>query len=391
MSGIALAHDYFIQMGGAERVAEELHSIFPTASMFTTVDRRLQFPSGLSKEKVRTSWMQRLPVNIKNHRNYFMLYPLAIESFDMSDFDLIISSSSGYAKGLRKKKGAVHVNYCHTPMRWVWRYEDYAAREKFGCLKRKVLPFLLEKLKRWDLRAAAQPDFYIANSQIVADRIKQCYGREATVIPPPIDVERFSIDEPDEDFYLLLSRLNPYKRLDVAIEACKKLDRPLVVIGDGAARQQLEKIAGRQTRFLGRQPDDVVARYASRCRALIFPGEEDFGMTPLEINAAGRPIIAFRAGGATETVVEGETGVFFGEQTADSLIGAIEEFESLSFDRLTLRRHAEKFDRQVFASRIREFVGNIVPIAQTTEILGTNADSTFNRKTHRVKQEKISV
>ena len=384
MSRIALAHDYFIQMGGAERVAEELHSIFPTASMFTTVDRRRQFPSGLGKENVRTSWMQWLPVNIKNHRNYFLLYPLAVESFDLSDFDLIISSSSGYAKGVRKKKGAVHINYCHTPMRWVWRYEDYAAREQFGCLKRKVLPFLLENLKRWDLRAAAQPDLYIANSNIVADRIRQCYGREAVVIPPPIDVERFSIAEPDEDFYLLLSRLNPYKRLDVAIEACKKLDRPLVVIGDGAAREQLEKIAGPKTRFLGRQPDSVVAQFAGRCRALIFPGEEDFGMTPLEINAAGRPIIAFRGGGATETIIAGETGVFFNEQTADSLIGAIEEFESLLFDRLSLRRHAEKFDRRVFAARIREFVENIIPIAQTTEISGTNVNSAFNRKTHRV-------
>jgi glycosyltransferase involved in cell wall biosynthesis len=379
MSRIALAHDYFIQMGGAERVAEELHSIFPTAPMFTTVDRREQFPRGLSKKNVCASLMQRLPVNIKNHRNYFLLYPLAIESFDMSDFDLIISSSSGYAKGLRKRKGAIHVNYCHTPMRWVWRYEDYAAREQFSGLKRKVLPVLLEKLKRWDIRAAAQPDLYIANSQIVADRIKQCYGRDAAVIPPPIDVERFSIDEPDEDFYLLLSRLNPYKRLDLAIEACKKLDRPLIVIGDGAAREQLEKIAGPKTRFLGRQPDSVVAQYAGRCRALIFPGEEDFGMTPLEVNAAGRPIIAFRGGGATETVIEGETGVFFNEQTADSLIGAMEEFESLSFNRLTLRRHAEKFDRRVFASRIREFVGNIVPVAQTTEILGANVNSAFNR------------
>jgi len=379
MSRVALAHDYFIQMGGAERVAEELHSIFPTAPMFTTVDRREELPFGLEKKNVRASWMQHLPVNTKNHRNYFMLYPLAVESFDMSDFDLIISSSSGYAKGVRKKKGAVHVNYCHTPMRWVWRYEDYAAREQFGGLKRKVLPVLLKNLKRWDLRAAAQPDLYIANSQIVADRIKQCYGREATVIPPPIDVGRFSIDEPDEDFYLLLSRLNPYKRLDLAIEACKKLDRPLVVIGDGAAREQLEKIAGLKTRFLGRQSDEMVAKYASRCRALIFPGEEDFGMTPLEINAAGRPIIAFRGGGATETVIEGETGVFFNEQTADSLIGAMEEFESLSFDRRTLRGHAEKFDRQVFASRIREFVGNIVPIAQTTEISGTNVNTAFNR------------
>ena len=380
MSEIALAHDYFIQMGGAERVAEDLHSIFPSAQMFTTVDRRRNLPAGLDKKNVRTSWMQRLPVNIKNHRNFFMLYPLAVESFDLSNFDLILSSSSGYAKGVRKKKGAVHVNYCHTPMRWVWSYDSYAAREQFGRLKRKVLPFLLKILKGWDLRAAEQPDYYIANSNFVAERIKRCYGREAVVIPPPIDVERFSPNEPDEDFYLLLSRLNPYKRLDVAIEACKKLDRPLVVIGDGTGRAELEKIAGRRTTFLGRQPDSVVNRYAGRCRALIFPGEEDFGMTPLEINAAGRPIIAFRGGGATETVIEGETGVFFNKQTTDSLIEAIEEFESLTFDRRTLRQHAEKYDRHVFASRIREFIESIMPVTQTNELSGTSVQTAFTRE-----------
>lgn len=378
MSKIALAHDYFIQMGGAERVAEVLHSIFPTAPMFTAVDRRPQLPLNLRKDKVRTSWMQKLPISTKNHRNYFLLYPLAFESFDMSDFDLIISSSSGYAKGLRKKKSAIHVNYCHTPMRWVWRYEDYAAREQFSRLKRNILPFLLRGLKNWDLRAAEQPDLFIANSNIVAERIKRFYKRDALVIPPPIDVARFSPDEPDEDFYLLLSRLVPYKRLDLAIKACEKLDRPLVVIGDGAARFELEKIAGPKTKFLGRQPDEVVARYASRCRALIFPGEEDFGMTPLEINSAGRPIIAFRAGGATETVVEGETGVFFNNQTTGSIISAIEEFESLSFDRLAIRRHAEKFDTRVFSSRIRKFIEEVVPVTYTNIITEATVKSAFN-------------
>lgn len=379
MSRVALAHDYFIPMGGAERVAEELQSIFPGAPMFTAVDQRPPLQSG--KRDVRTSWMQNLRINEKNYRKYFMLYPSAFESFDLSGFDLIVSSSSGYAKGIRKKKGAIHVNYCHTPMRWVWRYEDYAAREQFGRLKRKVLPLLLKSLKRWDLRAASQPDLYIANSQIVADRIEQCYGREATVIPPPIDVERFSNDEPDEDFYLLLSRLSPYKRLDLAIDAFKKIDRPLVVIGDGPAREQLEKSSGPNTRFLGRQPDSVAAEYAGRCRALIFPGEEDFGMTPLEINAAGRPVIAFRAGGATETVVEGETGVFFDEQTADSLILAIEEFESLEWHRPDLRRHAEKFGSDVFASRIREFISLNVHTAEATRFIENSADSTFSRAT----------
>lgn len=377
MSKIAIVHDYFIQMGGAERVAEELHSIFPKASMFTSVDLRRELPPALKHSPVQTSWMQHLPINQKNHRHYFLLYPFAVKSLDLSDFDLIISSSSGYAKGVQRKKGAVHICYCHTPMRWVWRYEDYAAREQFGKVSKKILPLLLAGLKKWDLRAAQQPDFYIANSNIIARRIKEFYKRDAIVIPPPIDVERFSTDESDEDFYLLLSRLSSYKRLDLAVEACKKLDRPLVVIGDGPARRHLEEQAGPNTRFLGRQPDSVVAKYAGRCRALIFPGEEDFGMTPLEINAAGRPVIAFEAGGAKETVIAGETGVFFKEQTPESLIEAIEEFENLDWNRQALRRHAEKFNRNVFAGRIREFVGNVAPAYTANEFLEVKAKSNF--------------
>jgi glycosyltransferase involved in cell wall biosynthesis len=377
MTKLALVHDYFIQMGGAERVAEELHSMFPDAPMYTTVDLRKQLPPNLKNAEVRRSWMQRLPINRKNHRNYFLIYPFAIESLDFCEFDLILSSSTGFAKGVKKRSGAIHINYCHAPMRWVWRYADYAAREGFGCVKRNLLPILLAGLKRWDLRAAEQPDYFIANSNVIAERIKQCYGREAVVIPPPIDVERFSADEPDEDYYLLLSRLAPYKRLDLAIEACKKLDRPLVVIGDGTARQQLEKIAGPKTRFLGRQPDEVVAQYAGRCRALIFPGEEDFGMTPLEINAAGRPVIAYRAGGATETVINRKTGVFFEKQTAESAAQAIEEFESLSWNRAELRRHAEKFDRNVFADRISKFLNSVAPSAFAAPVSEPAVNSKF--------------
>ena len=361
MTKLALVHDYFIQMGGAERVAEEMHSMFPTAPLFTTVDLRAKLPEKIKNAPVHTSWMRRLPVTPENSRKYFLVYPFAVESLDLKDFDLILSSSSGFAKGVRKRRGAVHINYCHAPMRWVWRYEDYAAREEFSGWKRMILPALLAGLKRWDLRAAEQPDYFIANSRVIAERIKQCYKREAVVIPPPIDVERFSIDQPDEDFYLILSRLAPYKRIDLAIEACKKINRPLVIIGDGAARRRLEKLAGPNTRFLGRQSDEAVAKYASRCRALIFPGEEDFGMTPLEINASGRPVIAYRAGGATGTVINGRTGVFFETQTVDSLIGAIEEFESLSWNRQYLRRHAEKFDRNAFAARINQFLSEAAP------------------------------
>jgi glycosyltransferase involved in cell wall biosynthesis len=377
MSKVALVHDYFIQMGGAEKVAEEMHKLFPDAPMFTTVDTRAEVPAGLRKAEVHTSFMQNLPGIKKNFRQYFPVYPLAVESLDLKDYDLILSSTSGYAKGVRKRRGAIHVCYCHTPMRWAWRYEDYAAREEFGTVKRLILPPILAGLRRWDLRAARQPDFYIVNSRNVAQRVKEIYGRDSVVIPPPIDVKRFLSDEPDEDFYLVLSRLISYKKLDLAIEACKKMGRRLIVIGDGPDRKRLEQLAGKQTEFLGFQPDSVVTRYASRCRALLFPGEEDFGMVPLEINASGRPVIAYGAGGALETVVEGKTGMFFKEQTAESLASAIEDFESRAWNRQIMRKHAEKFETSVFTGRVMKFLQQVAPEFCTAKTPKTKKRSSF--------------
>jgi glycosyltransferase involved in cell wall biosynthesis len=253
-------------------------------------------------------------------------------------------------------------------MRWVWRYEDYVARENFGRVAKSLLPLSLWGLRKWDLRAAQQPNYYIANSRLVAQRIKQVYGREAFVIPPPIDVDRFQMSATIDDYYLVLSRLVPYKRIDLAIEACKRLNRRLVIIGDGPDRARLEKLAGPKTEFLGRQPDSQVNHYASRCRALLFPGEEDFGMVPLEVNAAGRPVIAFRGGGAMETVVEGVTGVFFNKPTSASLVEAIEDFESRTWRQQLLRGHAEKFDRSVFAFRVLQFLGSVAPSSCLAEL-----------------------
>lgn len=246
-------------------------------------------------------------------------------------------------------------------MRWVWRYEDYVARESFGRVARSLLPISMWGLKKWDLRAARQPNHYIANSRLVAQRIKQVYGRDAVVIPPPIDVDRFLMSSQVDDYYLVLSRLVPYKRIDLAIEACNRLGRRLVIIGDGPDRQRLEKLAGPTIEFLGRQSDSQVNHYASRCQALLFPGEEDFGMVPLEVNAAGRPVIAFQGGGAVETVIDGLTGVFFKNATSASLIEAIEEFESRTWSQQSLRKHAQKFDRSVFAFRVLQFLGSVAP------------------------------
>jgi len=378
MSRIALVHDYFVPMGGAEQVVELFHELFPLAPIYTTVVARQRLTPRLREADLRPSWMQHLPALERNFRRYFMLYPLAIESLDVSPYDLIVSSSSGYAKGVRRRQGAVHVCYCHTPMRWAWRYDSYVAREGFGRLTRMVLPLLLEGLRRWDQRAARQPDYYVANSQVVAERIRQVYRREAIVIPPPINVSRFRPSETDEDYYLVLSRLMAYKRIDLALEACRHLGRPLVIIGDGPDRKRLEKMAGPQVWFLGRQPDSVVTRFAGRCRALLFPGEEDFGMTPLEVNAAGRPVIAYRGGGALETVVEGVTGVFFDEPTSHSLAAAIEEFEGRSWNRAALRRHAEQFDRTVFAARFLKFLSTVAPSSCAQEVAAWTNLPSFN-------------
>jgi glycosyltransferase involved in cell wall biosynthesis len=366
---IAIVHDYFIQMGGAEKVAEELHAMFPGSDLVTTVDI-------YNTPGTVTSWMRYLPITKGNHRLFFLLYPFAVESLDLRRYDVIISSSSGYAKGVRKRADAVHICYCHTPMRWVWRYDAYAERESFGGIAKAFLPGLLWALKRWDLAAAGRPDHYIANSEVVAERIRRFYGRDSTVIPPPIDVDRFNIEEPPGDFYLVLSRLAPYKRLDLAVEACKALGKRLVVIGDGPARADLERIAGSKTEFLGRVSDELTTKYAASCKALIFPGEEDFGMTPLEINAAGRPVIALKAGGATETVIDGKTGVFFDGQSVESLTDAIHRFEGISWDQQILRGHARAFGTDVFTSAISGFVDSVLSVSSSATPVSTLAPLT---------------
>lgn len=378
MSRIAVFHDNFAQMGGAEKVAEEIYDLLPGAKLHSTVAVPDILSRGLQQATIKTSWMQHLPGLRRHFRHYFLFYPFAVESVDLSGYDLIVSSCFGYAKGIRTRKDAIHVCYCHTPMRWVWRYENYSERAGFGRLSRRLLPLLLSLLKRWDLRAARRPDFFIANSKTVAKRIKAFYGRDSIVIPPPIDVGRFQPDAVQEDYYLVLSRLVPYKRIDLAVEACTKLNRKLLVIGDGPDRARLERIAGPSITFLGRQSDEAVARHAARCRALLFPGEEDFGMTPLEVNAAGRPVIAFRAGGALETVVEGRTGMFFDRPDAASLMQAIKDFESCRWDANELRAHAARFDRTLFATRLIDYLQTVAP-----GVLQANAEFLPNKRTSR--------
>jgi glycosyltransferase involved in cell wall biosynthesis len=359
MMKIAIVHDYFTQLGGAEKVAEELYNMLPNADLFATVALTNRMPDTLRGVPIRTSWMQKLPKMKEYYRLYFPLYPLAVSSLDLSAYDLVISSSSGYVKGVRANSDAIHVCYCHTPMRWVWSFDSYSARESFGAGVRAVLPTLIRGLRYWDESAARQPDHFVANSKTVAARIQRAYGRSAEVIVPPIDINRFKLSREQDDYYVVLARLVSYKRVDLAVSACTRLGRKLVVIGSGTALESLKAQAGPTIQFLGRVPDEEVEFHVSRCRALIFPGEEDFGMAPLEVAAAGRPTIAFRAGGAIETVVEDVTGVFFDEQTTEALVDAIERFEQREWPSSVLRRHAEGFSSEVFRERFTRFLRRI--------------------------------
>jgi glycosyltransferase involved in cell wall biosynthesis len=361
MSRIALFQDYLAQNGGAERVTEAIHRTLPEAELYTTMEVPERISPYLRHLKAKTTWMQVLPAKGKLYRHYFLLYPLAIESAHLEQYDLIVSSCCGYAKGVKRGKDSVHVCYCHNPMRWVWRFQEYVAREKFNGFTTRLLELMVQDLKHWEMRAALRPDYFIANSHIVANRLKNAFGIEATVIEPPIDTSRFCVSRQTGDNYLILSRLNAYKRIDLAIEACTRTKRRLLVIGDGPDRGRLEAMAGPTVKFLGRQPDDAVNRYASTCRALIFPGEEDFGMAPLEVNAAGRPVVAYGAGGATETVIEGLNGVLFREQSTDSLIEALEKLEGGEWDPAAIRRHAQRYDIHVFQERLLDFLYRVSP------------------------------
>jgi glycosyltransferase involved in cell wall biosynthesis len=365
---IAVVHDYFTQLGGAEKVAEELMRMLPSAELHATVALPECMPPGLMGVPIKTSWMQNLPGMRHYYRLYFLLYPLALPSLDLSGYDLVLSSSSGYAKGVRTNRDAIHVCYCHTPMRWAWSFENYSAREGMGAAKRFLLPHLVRGLRQWDVGASRQPDHFIANSETVASRIWRAYGRIAEVIHPPIDLGRFRPTQKQEDYYIVLARLVSYKRIDLAVQACTMLERRLLVIGDGPDRPRLMANAGPTVSFLGLLSDSAVAHHAARCRALIFPGEEDFGMAPLEVAAAGRPTIAYRAGGAVETIVDGVTGIFFDRQEPDDLASAIAHFERIEWSPALLRRHAENFSTDVFRARLRAFldkVGAPVPESDT--------------------------
>lgn len=357
---VAIVHDYLNQAGGAERVVAVLHRMFPDAPIFVTLFDPAVVGAPLADADVRVSWMQRVPGWRRHFKKYLPLYPLAVRSFDLRGYDLVLSSSSAWAKGAPIPKGAVHVCYCYTPMRWAWSLDGYLARSELGLFSRMASRALAGPLRWWDVHTSRRVDRFVAISTEVARRIRTSYGRDCDIVFPPVDVNRFQPSDQAGDYYLIVSRLNAYKRIDLAIEACTTQGVPLVIVGDGPARPSLERKAGPTVRFVGRLPDREVADLFARCRAFILPGAEDFGLTPLEANAAGRPVVAFASGGALDTVRDGETGVLFSEPTAAAIARALDVVSSREWDRHKLRAHAESFAEPVFAARLRGVIDQAV-------------------------------
>jgi glycosyltransferase involved in cell wall biosynthesis len=355
---VALVHDYLNQMGGAERVVLAFHELFPEAPLYTSIYDPRRVDTAFRNIDIRTSFMQRLPLVKKHHQPFLPLYPFAMERLDLRGYDLVLSSSSAFGKGVITRPGTMHICYCHTPMRWCWNYDEYVEREGLGRLPRAVLPFIITGLRVWDQTTAMRVDHFIANSPVVADRIAKYYRRESVVIPPPVEASRFLFDPTTqpEEYFLIVSRLLPYKRIDLAIQSCNALHLPLVIVGSGRDEQRLKQMAGPTIRFLGRLSDDEVLHYYAHCRALILPGEEDFGIAPLEAQASGRPVIAYGAGGALASVVDGVTGRFFAAQTLESLSSTLAAFNEHEYDPRTIRNHALEFDKPRFHRRMLQFI-----------------------------------
>lgn len=361
---VAVVQFWLSGYGGTERVLEAIGEIFPQADYYALVVANNAIPPGLRARGVKTSFVARIPGAKRWFRHLLPLYPLALEQFDLSEYDLVISSESGPAKGVITSPRSCHLCYCHTPMRYLWdMYHEY--RKTMNPLTRAIFTATAHYLRQWDVSTAARVDSFAANSEYVATRIRKYYRRESTVIHPPVDVSAGYISEEIQDYYLAVSRLVTYKRIDLAIEACNRLGRKLYVVGTGPEYQRLKKLGGPTIKFLGRLDENSLPQVYARCRALLFTAEEDFGIVPVEAQSYGRPVIAYGRGGALETViglrpkepVEGATGMFFNEQTADTLAQSIVAFEKIekSFDPEFIRSCSLRFSKERFKEEFANF------------------------------------
>lgn len=355
---VAVVHDWLTIPGGSEQVVMELLEMFPDAELFTSIYDPEPWPAQITQRPVHASFLNRLPNAPRYYRRLLPLMNRAYKSFDLSRFDLVLSSSHASAKNVRTLPQTLHVCYCHTPMRYAWE-PGFLAEEDVGRLVRLGLPALMWHLRRQDLKGASCPDVFVANSKHVAKRIERYYGRSAEVVHPPVDVEPLlGLKRRPEDFFLVFGRVVPYKRVDLAVVACERIGQKLRVAGEGRAMDAVHDLAAgaANVRFLGRVSDLDRMELLCKARALLFPGEEDFGIVPVEAQAAGAPVIAYGVGGAAESVIDGSTGVLFPEQTVDSLVAAMERFDSLQLDPAVAREHAMRFGRRRFQEQMAEVI-----------------------------------
>jgi glycosyltransferase involved in cell wall biosynthesis len=353
---VALVHDWLNQMGGAEQVLESLVALYPDAPVYTSI----YWPQGVSPAyrawDIRTTWLDKVPGVKRHHQLFFPLYPIALESLDLDGYDVVLSNKSGFCHGVLTPPETVHVCYCLTPTRYVWRYHDYARQEAIGPLARAALQPVLTYLRMWDRLAAERVDRFVAISSEIQRRIRKYYRRDSTIVYPPVQTQRFVPARSHDDYYLSVGRLVPYKRVDLAVQACTRLGLPLKVAGKGRDMERLQALAGPTVEFLGYVPDGELGELMARCKAFLFPGAEDFGIAPIQAMAAGRPVIAFAAGGALDTVIEGTSGTLFAEQSVDALAQALQAFDVDRYDPAVIRSHAEQYDASVFKDKIAEVV-----------------------------------
>lgn len=358
---IALVHDYLVQYGGAERVLEAFQELYPYAPIYTLIYDQESLHGHFAKSRIYTSFLQRIPFSKKRHRIFPPLMPFAIEGFDLSKYDVVLSDSSSFAKGVITRPETLHICYMHTPMRYAWD-DCQKYTEDFGLpgFVKKLVPLLMSPIRLWDRASAERVDLFIANSRYVASRIRKYYRKESTVIHPPVNVAHYALSETQEDYFLMVGRLIAYKKHDIAIEAFNQLGLPLKIIGRGPEIDRLKKIAGPTIEFLGRISEEELPGYYAKCRAFVFPQEEDFGIVAIEAMASGRPIIAFRGGDIVEHMEEGTMGEYFNEQTKESLIEAINRFQDDRYDREYIRAKSLVFDKERFKATIKDYIEQAV-------------------------------
>lgn len=357
---IAFVHDFLVKLGGAERVLKVFADLYPDAPIYTLLYDEKVCGKVFPASRVRASFLQKLPEFVRKRQKYLLpLMPRAIESFDLSEYDLVISSNSAYAHGVLMSSSAKHICYCHSPMRYAWDYtHEYLKEQGAGAVKKFLANRMIHRIRQWDLLAADRVDHYIANSNHVRKRIKKYYRMESEIIYPPVDTRRFKPQKEHGNYFLIVSTLSPYKKVDLAVQLFNKIGKELIIIGSGSHFEYLKSIAASNVHLMGFKDDETVKKYMENCRALIFPGEEDFGITPVEAMACGKPVLAYGKGGAVETVVSGVTGEFFYEPTVESMEDGLGRLiiNEPNFHPEKIHRHAVSFSQQKFAERFREFV-----------------------------------